>query len=227
MTVQDWSNVTVDALRESWFRILNYMPNLLGAIVIIIIGVLVASLLKWLVIRILEATRVQGAFDELHFAQTLKKANMNTNIAAIAGEFVKWVTVILFLIPSASVLGLPQVSSVLNDIIRYLPNVGSAVIILFLGALFAEFIGNVVRATAAGLGSQMSTSLAVFSRYLVYIFAALAAIAQLGIAPQVINILLTGLVAAAAVASGLAFGLGGKDAAQDLIGKVRRDFDNR
>ncbi len=227
MTVTDWSNVTVTALRDSWFRILNYLPNLLGAIVIIVIGVLVASLLKWIVIRILEATRIQNAFDDLHFAQSLKKANMNTNIPVIAGSFIKWVTIILFLIPSASVLGLPQVSGILNNIILYLPNVGSTVIILFLGALFAEFIGNVVRATAAGLGSHMAATLAMFSRYIVYVFAGLAAIAQLGIAPQVINILLTGLVAAAAIASGLAFGLGGKEAASDLIGKIRKDFENR
>lgn len=224
MVLRDWSLITSDALRDAWARIVNYLPNLLGAIVILIIGVLVANLLKWIVVRLLDASRIQSAFDELQFAQTLKKANLNTNLPAVAGEFVKWLTIILFLLPAASVLGLPQVSNVLNDIILYLPNVGSAVIILFLGGLFAEFLGNVVRATATGLGSHASASLAVLSRYIIYVFAGLAALAQLGIAPQVINILLTGLVAAAAIASGLAFGLGGKDAASDLIAKIRRDF---
>lgn len=226
MVVRDWSLTTSQALRDSWARILNYLPNLLGAIVILIIGVLIANLLKWIIVRILEAARVQSAFDELQFAQTLKRVNLSTNIPNIVGEFIKWVTIILFLLPAASVLGLPQVSNVLDQIINYLPNVGSAIIIVFLGGLFAEFIGNIVRATAAGLGSHASTSLAVISRYIIYIFAALAALAQLGIAPQVINILLTGLVAAGAIASGLSFGLGGKDAAADLIAKIRRDFSN-
>jgi small-conductance mechanosensitive channel len=122
------------------------------------------------------------------------------------------------------VLGLSQVTNVLDDIIRYLPNVGSAVIILFLGALFAEFIGNIIRATAAGLGTHTSMSLATLSRYVIYIFAGLAALTQLGIAPQIINILLTGFVAASAIAFGLAFGLGGKEAASDLIAKIRSDF---
>ncbi|HEY1074983.1 MAG TPA: hypothetical protein VGE59_04835 [Patescibacteria group bacterium] len=227
MTIQDWSTTTVDALRDGWDRIVTYLPDLLGAIVIIVIGVLVASLVKWIVVRILEAARVQRAFDDLHLAKTLREANMTTNIAEIAGEFLKWVTIILFLIPAATVLGLPQVSNMLNDIIRYLPNVGSAVIILFLGALFAEFIGNVVRATAASLGSRMSGGLAVFSRYVIYVFIGLAALTQLGIAIQVINILLTGFVAALAIAAGLAFGLGGKDAAADLIAKIRRDFSSK
>lgn len=224
MAVTDWSTTTTVALQDGWLRIVNALPNLLGALVIIIIGILVANLLKWVVARVIEVSGLQRWFDDLHFAQTLRQANMNTNLAAMISEFVKWVVIVLFLIPSASILGLPQVSSLLNDIIRYLPNVGSAVIIVFLGALFAEFFGNIVRATAASIGATASVTLSVLSRYIIYIFAGLAAIAQLGIAEGVINILLTGLVAAAAIASGLAFGLGGKDAASDLIAKVRQDF---
>ncbi len=226
MVIQEWSSSTVGALQDAWMRIINYLPNLIGAIVIIIIGVLVANLLKWVVVRIVEGVRLQKAFDEMHFAQTLKQANMNTNLSAMLGEFVKWVVIILFLIPSASILGLPQVSSILDRIISYLPNVGSAVIILFLGALFAEFIGNMVRATAAGLGATTARSLSVLSRYVIYIFAGLAAVVELGIANDIISILLTGFVAAAAISIGLAFGLGGKDAAGDLIQKIRTDFNH-
>lgn len=224
MVITDWSTATTGALQDGWTRIVNYLPNLLGAIVIIIIGVLVANLVKWIVVRVVETSGLQRWFEELQFSQTLKDAKLNTNLSTLIGEFLKWVIIILFLIPSVSILGLPQVSSLLNDIIRYLPNVGSAVIILFLGALFAEFIGNIVRATAASLGANTSLTLSIVSRYIIYVFAGLAAIAQLGIAPEVINILLTGLVAAGAIATGLAFGLGGKDAAADLVSKIRRDF---
>ncbi len=224
MTVRDWSSITSSALLDSWVRIISFIPRLLGALVVIIIGVLVANIVRWIVERLVETTKLQTAFDQLQFAQTLRSAKLNTNLATIIGSFVQWIIVILFLIPSASILGLPQVSDILNSIIRYLPNVGIAVVILFLGALFAEFIANVTRATAAGLGSRAATSLSVVGRYIIYVFAGLAALSQLGIAPQVINILLTGFVAAAAIATGLAFGLGGQNAASDLIAKVRRDF---
>ncbi len=226
MAVTDWSAITRSTLVDSWIRIISFLPRLLGAIVVIIIGVLVANILRWVVERLVETTRLQTAFDQLHFAQALRSAKLSTNLSSIIGAFVQWLVVIIFLIPSATILGLPEVSNILNNIINYLPNVGVALLILFLGALFAEFIANVVRATAAGLGSHASTSLSVVSRYIIYIFAALAALSQLGIAPQVINILLTGFVAAAAIASGLAFGLGGKEAASDLILKIRRDFGN-
>ncbi len=224
MILADWSTATTGALQDGWTRIINYLPNLLGAIVIIIIGILIANLVKWVVVRIVEASGLQKWFNDLQFAQTLREAKLNTNLSTLIGEFLKWVIIILFLIPSVSILGLPQVSSLLDDIIHYLPNVGSAVIILFLGALFAEFIGNIVRATAASLGTSTSLTLSLVSRYIIYVFAGLAAISQLGIVPEVINILLTGLVAAIAIATGLAFGLGGKDGAADLISKIRRDF---
>jgi small-conductance mechanosensitive channel len=224
MTLQDWSTVTTASLTDAWSRIVTFLPNLLGSIVIIIIGVLVANIVKWIVIRVLEAARIQSAFDQLEFAKTLREAKLNSNVALIAGEFMKWVTIIIFLIPSASILGMPQVSNLLNDLILYLPNVGIAVIILFLGALFAEFLGNIVRATAGGLGSRIAGSLAGLSRYVIYIFAGLVALSQLGIAPQIISILITGFVAAAAIALGLAFGLGGKDAAAELIAKIKSDI---
>lgn len=224
MTLQDWSTVTTATLLDAWTRVVSFLPKLLGAIVIIIIGVLVANLIKWVIVRLIEASRLQGAFDQSQFAKSMKTAKLDTNLSQIVGTFLQWVVVILFLIPSASVLGLPQVSAILDSIIRYLPSVGVSLLILFFGGLFAEFIGNVTRATVAGLGATTATSLSVLSRYTIYIFAALAALSQLGIAPQIINILITGFVAAAAIASGLAFGLGGKDAASDLIAKIRRDF---
>lgn len=227
MTLQDWSTVTTATLLDAWSRVVSFLPKLLGAIVIIIIGVLVANLIKWVIVRLVEATRLQGAFDQLEFAKSMKSAKLNTNLAHIIGTFVQWAVVILFLIPSASVLGLPQVSSILDSIIRYLPSVGVALLILFLGALFAEFIGNVTRATVAGLGSATANSLGMLSRYIIFIFAGLAALSQLGIAPQIINILITGFVAATAIAAGLAFGLGGQTAAADLIAKIRKDFANR
>ncbi len=224
MTVNEWSTITSAALLDSWGRIVSFLPRLLGAIVIIIIGVLVANILNWAIRRIVEASRLQGAFDQLHFSKALKTAHLSTHLPSIIGSFVQWVVIILFLLPSASVLGLSQVSNILDSIIRYLPNVGVASLILFFGAIFAEFISNVIRATSAGIGATAATSLGVISRYIIYIFAGLAALSQLNIAPQVINILLTGFVAASAIAFGLSFGLGGKEAASDLIVKIRRDF---
>ncbi len=224
MTVRDWSDTTNAALQDAWTRIVNYLPNLIGAIVIIVIGVLVANIIKWIIARLVDASRLQSAFDSLSFTQALKRAKVSTDLPEMIGQFAKWLTIVLFLLPAASILGLSQISNILNNIILYLPNIGSAVIIIFLGALFATFIGNIVRATAAGLGADMSGGLATLSRYLILIFAGLTALSQLGIALPVINILLTGFVAAAAIAIGLAFGLGGKDAAADLVAKIRRDF---
>jgi hypothetical protein len=221
---QQWLLTTQFALQDAWDRMVSYLPNLIGSIVILIIGVLIASILKWIVQRVIEASRLQGAFDQLEFTRSLKKANISTNLGSIIGEFVRWLVIIIFLQPAATVLGLSQISNVLNGILSFLPNVGSAVLILFLGVLFAEFLGNIVRATAAGLGSRTAAGLAVFTQNIIFVLVGLFALSQLVTAPQVIYILLIGFVAAAAIALGLAFGLGGKDAAHDFIDRMKNEM---
>lgn len=224
MVFSDWSTTTGDAIRDAGIRIANYLPNLLGAIVILIIGLVLGNLARWLVREIVRSLGVQKWFDDQAFAQTLKEAKISTNLASLIGEFVKWVIVIVFLIPAAEQIGLPQVSTILNDIIHYLPNVGVAVIIVFFGALFAEFIGGIVRATATSLGARTATALSVIARYVIYVFATLTALSELGIAAQIISIFLYGFVGALAISLGLAFGLGGQRAASDAIDKIRQEF---
>lgn len=227
MVIQDWSLTTGDALRDSGIRILNYLPNLFGALIIIIVGLILASIARWFVYRLVKATSIQSWFNQLSFSKSLKTASITTDLANMAAELVKWIIIIIFLIPSATELGLPQISSLLNDIIYYLPNVGVAIIILFFGVLVAEFMSGVVKATATGLGTRTAAALAVLTRYIVYIFAGLTSLSELGIASQVIVIFLYGFVGALSIAIGLAFGLGGKEAANDFIAHVRRDFSER
>src|SRR5688572_9585912 len=99
MTLQDWSIVTRQALMDSWQRIIAYLPNLLGALVIIIIGILVANILRWIVQRIVDTARLQSGFDQLDFTKSLRAANANTDLRVILGEFVRWIAIILFLLP--------------------------------------------------------------------------------------------------------------------------------
>lgn len=227
MPPQDWILNTQLSLQDVWARTISYLPHLLGAIVILIIGVLVASILKWAIQRLVEVSRLQGLFDQLEFTKSLKSAKINTNLGVIVGEFVRWIVIIIFLRPAATTLGLGQVSTILDSILNYLPNVGSAVLILFLGVLVAEFIGSIVRATAAGLGSRTATGLAVLTRNVIYVIVFLFALSQLVTAPQVIYILLIGFVSAAAIALGLAFGLGGKDAAAEFVNRMKNELQSK
>jgi len=221
---QDWAFTTRTALLDAWDRIISYLPNLIYAIITLVIGVLLGSLVRWLVQRIVDTVRIQQAFDQMDFSRSLRKAGISTDLGNVIGEFFRWIIIIIFLRPAASFIGLQQVSTLLDSLLGFLPNVGSAILILFLGVLVSEFVGNVVRATAAGLGSRTANGLAVLTRNIIYIIVFLFAFAQLVTDPRVIYILLIGFVTAAAIALGLAFGLGGKNAAEDFINRMKNEI---
>ncbi len=224
MTVRDWTSTTTTAISDAWTRIIDFLPSLIGAIVIILVGLIIAAILRWAVVKILETVRIQRLFDQIRFTEAMKKAGLVVKISEVSGEFVKWLTIIIFLIPAAEVLGLDQISNLLDSVIRYIPNIAVTIFIVLIGVVIAHFLSQIVRASAAGIGAQTAGILSTLTRYAIYIFVAIIAMQQLGIALPLVNILITGLVAALAIASGLAFGLGGQSAAADLIRKLREDF---
>jgi hypothetical protein len=224
MIISDWLEVTLETISDTWIRILNFLPNAIGAIVITIAGVIIAGILKWAVITVLEAAKVQRFFDQVHFTEVMKKAGINLKAPEIGGQFVKWLTIIIFLIPASEILGIQTIANRLNDLLSYLPNIGIATVILLVGILTANFLANVVKATAAGIGVNTAHLLSTITRYVIYIFIAITVFFELGVPQYMLNVIITGLIAAIAIASGLAFGLGGQSAANDLIKKIREDF---
>ena len=139
----------------------------------------------------------------------------------IVGEIVRWFVVILFLIPTVDIWGIPGVTVTLNRILLYLPNVLVAAIVLFLGMVIGNLIYDVVQAAVRGVSAQTANTVAAVAKWAVLVFVGLIALSQLGIAADLIRILFTGIVAMLALAGGIAFGLGGKDAAQEVIKEFR------
>lgn len=224
MTISDWSAITTESIDTYWTRIVDFLPSMIGSIVIIIIGILIARLLKWAVITVLESVKIQNFFDKVNFTALMKKAGFNFKAPQVSGEFINWLTIIIFLIPAANILGLSRVATLLDNFISYIPNVAIAVIIILIGSLFTNFIAQIVKAAATGIGATTASVLSTLTRYILYIFIAFAAFFELAIPGYLINMTFTGLIAALAIAFGLSFGLGGQTASSDLIKKIRDDF---
>lgn len=226
-TVVTWWDSIVLAVQEAWEKILGFLPNLIGAFVIILVGLLVAYILRWIVVQILNAIQLQTLSDKVKFTDVLKKMGVTATVSELLGNLVKWVTIIIFLLPALQVLGLSQVTDVLYKILGYIPSVIVAGFIILVGVIIADIVAHVIKGTAVTVGVTTATILATVAKYAIWIFVGLAALVQLGVATNLLITLFTGVVAMVAIAGGIAFGLGGRDAASDLIKKIREDFSKK
>ncbi|MCL5970684.1 MAG: hypothetical protein M1450_04260, partial [Patescibacteria group bacterium] len=188
-----------------------------GAI-ILLIGIIVSSLLKQVVIQVFRALNVEGFLKKYGVPEAKSEFNW-TNILA---EIVRWFIFVLFLIPTADVWGLPQIVTVLNTFLLYLPNVFVAAIIGLVGFVFARLTHDVVLASTQGLSAETSKTVASVARWAIIIFVFLAILNQLGVAADLVRILFTGFVAMVAIAGGIAFGLGGQNSAKDALENFRK-----
>lgn len=197
---------------------LTYIPQFLGGLVILLVGLFLASVLKKGVKVFFRIIKLEKWLEEAKVAKD-REVSVWTEIFA---ELVRWSVVILFLVPAAESWGVPRVTSVLNQILLYLPNVFVAVIVGLVGMVAANLTYDVVQQGAKNIGSKAAKSLANIARYAILFFTSLVVLNQLGVAADLIRILFTGIVAMLTIAGGIAFGLGGKEIAQDILKNLKK-----
>src|SRR5215208_4119621 len=198
---------------------LSYLPQLVGALIILIIGYIVAKVLQALVGRVLRGVGFDGWMERGGIKQFFDRAQTNHTPATILGLLVFWFVFIIALTMATDALGIPQVSAVLGQLIAYIPSIIAAILILILAALLANFLSGIVR------GATGSDLLASIARYAIIVYEVFAAITQLGIAVELTAPTFLIVLGAVALAAAIAFGLGGREVAQDILHKAynRRD----
>lgn len=214
----DISVALIDSFNNAILGIMSFVPKLIAGSLIIIIGIIVASLLKQVVIGILKVLR----FESLLQKYGVPEAQNELNWSNILGEIVRWFAIIVFLIPTADVWGLPQIVAVLNKVLFYLPNVFVAAIIALVGFVLARLSHDIVYHLSRGVSPETSRAIASVTHWSVTIFVVLAVLNQLGVASDLIRILFTGIVAMLALAGGIAFGLGGQSVAKDILETLKK-----
>lgn len=216
-----WSQTVLDALTNSLTQFLEFLPKLVGAILIFVIGLLIASLVKAAVMRLLSLAQIEPFAERVGLSKVLRGLNTEISTQEILGEIIRWAIILVFLVPASEVLGLPQLSRLINGLVDYIPNVVVAVIILMVGAVLADILGELVGGASSALGASTANVLAVVSKYTVIIFSVMIALSELRIATDIINTIVMGVVGMIALAGGLAFGLGGRDIAADILGSIK------
>lgn len=216
------------SFQEVWDGVSGFVPELVLAIVIILVGWIVGMALSKVIEQLVQATRIDRLLSSAGLEGLVKKSGFKLNSGQFLGELVKWFTIVVFLIAAFDVLGLQQVNDFLRQVvIGYLPQVIAAVLILLIAAVVAEAMRKVITASAKAAGLSSSNFLGSITKWAIWIFAGLAALFQLGIAATLIQTLFTGVIVALALGLGLSFGLGGQDAARDCVNKLRNEISEK
>lgn len=225
--VQTWSSVLTLSFQSLWYGFVQYVPNLVIAIVLFLIGVLLAAGIAKIVEQIIKSIKLDHALKAAGLEDLMEKGGFRLNSSAFFGEIVRWFIVLVFLIASLEVLGLSQITIFLqNVVLGYLPQVISAVLILVIAVIVADVVRKIVVGAAKAASIRSANFLGSLSKWAIWIPAFLAALLELGIATGFIQTLFTGVVVALALAFGLSFGLGGRDAAASYIEKLKEEISN-
>jgi len=225
--IKDWSTITLEALQNTWQGFLLFLPRLLGSIIVFVIGWLVATGVGRLIAEILKRLKFNQIFERTGWREALSKAELKVNPSEFVGGICKWILVIVFLLASVEILGFVQFADFLSDVLGWLPNLIVAVAIFVVAIILTDILEKVIKAGAKKMELGYTGFLGTSVRWAIYIFAGLAILLQLGITPTIINTLVMGFVGMISLAFGLAFGLGGKDAAAKMIEELKRKFSER
>ena len=207
----------VASINASLVALAVFIPKFVLGLIILLVGIIIASILKQVVLGLFKALKIEAFLKKYG----VPEAKDEFSWSDILAEIVRWFVIIVFLLPTADVWGLPRVDVVLNQVLLYLPNVFVAVIITLVGFVFARLAHDVILASTKGLSSETARTVASITRWAISIFVILAALNQLGVASDLIRIVFTGFVAMLDIAGGIAFGLGGQNSAKDVVEGIR------
>lgn len=219
--VENWGGVFTESLQGIWFGLASFVPNLVIAIIIFAIGWILAFLVEKLVEGLFKSFKVDVLLKNAGLEDVVERSGHKLNSGRFVGALIRWFVIVVFLIASLEVLGLTEVNMFLRDVVlSYLPQVIVAVLVLMVSVVIADAVQKVVVASARAAHVKSAMLLGTIAKWSIWIFAFLTALFHLGIAPALIQTLFMGIVVAAALASGLAFGLGGKEVAGRILEKT-------
>lgn len=218
----DWYDSTIQALQELWEGTIAFAPKLIGALLVFLIGWFISVAIGKVVAEILRKLNLNKFFEKGAVKEALDKAEFKVDISGFIGAIFKWVLVIVFLSVAVDILGLVQFGVFLNSILAFLPNIVVAVLILVVAVIIADILEKIARAAVEGVRVGYGNLVGIIVRWSIWVLAIFAILDQLRIAPALIQTLIQGVVGLIVIAGGLAFGLGGKEVAAEILRDLKR-----
>jgi len=214
-------NELIQSLRDVAGGVAETLPKMLAALVFVVLGFIFGAAVGKVVQQLVDAVKADEWLRKAGVDKFMEKAGYQLNSGAFFGWLAKMFFVVVFFIAAFDILGLTQLNALLGQVLLYIPQVIVASVILFVASIAADMLSGMVSGATKAVGSRVSQLLGSITRWSIWMFAIIIALSQLGIAPQYMYTLFAGFVAMLALAGGLAFGLGGKDAAATFIRDVQ------
>jgi hypothetical protein len=221
--VTNWGASLMASLTSAMSLFFAAIPRLIGFIAIIIVGWIVSALLAKAIAMVLRKARFNQLAERSGFADFVSKTGADTDSSGMIASIANWFVRLIVLVVAFDALGLPAVSEVLRDLLLWLPNLAVALVVLVIGGIAANAVSKLVRGATAEADLDNPDFLARLASAAVWAFTVVVAVSQIGVATTLVNTLFMAIVGAFALALGLAFGLGGRDTASEII----RSWDRR
>lgn len=220
--VIDWYSVTIQALQNLWQGFLNFLPNLIGALLVFIIGWFISGGIGKLVAEILKRIKFDRLFEKGAWKTAMERADLKITPSEFIGSIFKWILIIVFLEVAVGILGWLQFAALLSRIISYLPNVIVAALIFVVAMIVADIVEKLVVAAAERARFAYTHVAGTIVKWAIGIFTLLAILRQLLIVPELVTTLFNALVYGVVATLVIAFGLGGKEVAAEILQDLKK-----
>ncbi len=218
----DWYTLTIQSLQNLWQAFMGFVPSLIGAIIVFVIGWFISIGVGKLITEILRKIKFNQIFEKGSWDEALAKADIKVDASGFIGAIIKWVLAIVFLLAAVEILGFMQFAIFLNGVLAYLPNVIVAALIFVVTVIVVDIVEKIVRVAVESIKIGYGQMVSAVIKWSIWIFAIMAILYQLGIARPFMETLFQGLVAMLVISLGIAFGLGGKEVAAEVLQDLKR-----
>ena len=227
MVIQSWADLLVASFQQVWVRFIGFVPQFLGAVIVFVVGLIVAAGLAALIERLVGMLKIDKALSRVGVEEYVDRAGLRLNSGRFLGRVVYWFIVIAFLLAASDLLGFSDLSGFLEKVLLYIPHVLVGVLIMLVTVIVANFLRKAVKASVMSARLHAANFLGTITWYAIIVFGLATALDQLGLDITILKTLITGIIAMFALAGGIAFGIGGKEYASHLIGEFRGQVEHR
>ncbi len=221
----DWNVILVQPIQSLLTQVMGFLPNFLGALLILLVGWVIAKTIERVVGNVLKAIQLDKLADRLQLSDVLAKGGIKRKLSEVVSAIIYWLVILAIVIAALNALQLTIAAQLLEQVVTFLPNVVASIFILVVGILSASFLATTVRTAAGNAGVSQSQLLGEAVQAVVVIFSVVAALKQLGI--QFVGEAFLIILAAVSFGTALAFGIGCKDIAGRWVGDLVEQLSSR